>query len=400
MSKKSVLVFDAAEQVFHADAELSSEKGPELSGAANWSLRHQRLQGGLSDGVDLMELDNGALSLSILPTRGMGIWKGSFRGIPLGWQSPVRQPVNPAFVDLNDRGGLGWLSGFNEWICRCGLAFNGPPGEDVLTDGEGKEIARTPVTLHGKIANRPAHRVEIEADPQDGGALAITGEVDETSMFGPCFRLTSRLETQAGSNSFRIRDAVTNLGGQPAELELLYHTNLGPPFLEAGSEVVAPALEIVPRDPRAAEGSGHWKTYNEPEPGFAEQAYFLNLATDAARQTEVLLKNAAGDRGLSLRFSTKQLPCFTLWKNTGAEADGYVTGLEPATNLPNFKTFEREQGRVISLAPGQKYETQLEISVFDSAEAVAQAAQRITRLQNGKTPKVHETPQPGWSPAG
>lgn len=393
MNKQSLTVFDVAEQTYNAGASLSSE-----SGAASWSVTHRRLQGGWSDGVDLIELNNGALSLSIVPTRGMGIWKGIYQGIPLGWQSPVRQVVNPAFVDLNDRNGLGWLAGFNEWLCRCGLAFNGPPGEDVLRDENGKEIARSPVTLHGRMANCPAHRVEMEADPQGNGTLAVTGVVDETSMFGPCLRLTSRIETELGANRFRILDTITNLAGQPAEVQLLYHTNIGQPFVEAGAQLVAPAIEVFPRDGRAAEGIGHWNTYSEPEAGYAEQAYFLKLAADETDNTEVLLQNAAGDRGLGMSYSVKQLPYFTLWKNTVAEADGYVTGLEPALNLPNFKTFEREQGRVLRLPPGQSYATQIEISIYDSASLVREVKTRIENLRSGQDAKIHNTPQKGMSP--
>ena len=399
MSKQSLLVYDVGGQKFNAGAAFVSADGPALAGSKDWSIRHRRLGGGLSAGVDLIELDNGALSLSVVPTRGMGIWKGEYKGLPLGWQSPVRQVVNPAFVELGDRGGLGWLAGFNEWICRCGLAFNGPPGEDVLYDRDGREIARTPITLHGKIANRPAHHVELEVDDAGEGTLVVTGVVDETSLFGPCLRLESRLETTAGSNRFRIVDTVTNLGGQPAELELLYHTNIGRPFLEPAAQLVAPAIEVFPRDARAAEGAGHWNTYNAPETGYAEQAYFLKLASDAEQETEVLLRNAAGETGLSLSFNVNQLPFFTLWKNTAAEADGYVTGLEPATNLPNFKTFEREQGRVILLGAGEKYESRLDIAIFDTKAAVSQAEERIRRIQNAKETTVHDSPQKGMSPA-
>jgi galactose mutarotase-like enzyme len=319
----------------------------------------------------------------------MGIWKGTYRGIPLGWDSPVRPVVNPAFVNLNDRKGLGWLSGFNEWLCRCGLAYNGPPGEDA---------GGTPITLHGRIANLPAHRVEIAADSAGDGLLSVTGVVDEASMFGPCLRLTSRMETALNSHRLVIVDTVTNLGGQPAELELLYHTNIGKPFLDAGGQVVAPALEVVPRDQRAVEGVGHWNTYSAPEAGYAEQVYFLKLAASAKRETEVLLRNAKGDRGMSLSFSLDHLPHFTVWKNTASEADGYVTGLEPATNLPNFKAFERQQGRVISLKPNEDYEARLEIAVYDSPAMVKEAETRIQKLLGGKSPIVRSGTQPGWSP--
>lgn len=82
-----------------------------LGAGSTWSVRKTTLRGGLQDGVDLIEVDNGALSFFVVPTRGMGIWKGIYRGIPLGWESPARDLVNPAFVDANDRGGAGLAEG-------------------------------------------------------------------------------------------------------------------------------------------------------------------------------------------------------------------------------------------------------------------------------------------------
>src|SRR5262245_23667327 len=118
----------------------------------DWSIRKRTLRGGLRDGVDLIEVHNGALSFSVLPTRGMGLWRGDYRGLALGWRAPLAGPVHPKFVNLADRGGLGWLAGFDELLCRCGLASNGPPG---------KEDNGTLLTLHGRIANLPAQAVEV-----------------------------------------------------------------------------------------------------------------------------------------------------------------------------------------------------------------------------------------------
>ena len=44
---------------------------------------------------------------------------------------------------------------------------------------------------------------------------------------------------------------------------------------------------------------------------------------------------------------------FCQWKHTAGLNEGYVTGLEPATNYPNPKRFERERGRVVTLQAGQ-----------------------------------------------
>ena len=43
----------------------------------------------------------------------------------------------------------------------------------------------------------------------------------------------------------------------------------------------------------------------------------------------------ACNRAVVLRFHRDQLPGFTLWKNTAGPRDGYVSGLEPASNYPN-----------------------------------------------------------------
>src|SRR5215471_11642211 len=143
----------------------------------DWSIRKRTLRGGLRDGVDLIEVHNGALSYSLLPTRGMGLWRGEYRGNFLGWRSPVLGPVHPKFVSQDASSGLGWLGGFDEWLCRCGLASNGPPGEDVFTD-RNNHSRRDLLTLHGRAANLPAHLVEARVNLDPPYELTLTGHVE------------------------------------------------------------------------------------------------------------------------------------------------------------------------------------------------------------------------------
>ena len=107
------------------DSFSKSAKDLQLPPDVTWSISKRTLRGGLRDGVDLIEVHNGALSFKVVPTRGMGIWKGNYRGLALGWDAPVRGPVHPKFVHQEERGGIGWLQGFDEWIVRCGLDSNG-----------------------------------------------------------------------------------------------------------------------------------------------------------------------------------------------------------------------------------------------------------------------------------
>ena len=362
----------------------------------DWSVRKRTLRGGLRDGVDLIEVHNGALSFSVLPTRGMGLWRGDYRGNLLGWRSPVFGPVHPKFVALNDRGGLGWLGGFDELLCRCGLASNGPPGEDAYTDATGK-AQRHPLTLHGRIANIPAHVVEVRVNLDPPHELSVTGEVEEAALFCPHLRLTTTYTTVPGSNRVVIHDVVENRSAQPAEMQLLYHCNLGPPFLEAGSRVLAPTRELAPTTARAAEGMATYDTYRSPTVGYGEQVYAYDLQADARGQTLAVLVNAANDKAVALRFNQKELPCFTVWKNTAALEDGYVTGLEPATNYPNLKTFEREQGRVPVLPPGGRWECRWSLEACDTAAATAALVAETATLQAHARAKVHAAPQPRFS---
>lgn len=355
-----------------------------------WSIRRGRFEEGLSAGIDVIHVSHGDFAFTVLPTRGMGILSASLRDQRIGWNSPVRMPVHPAFVNLQSRNGLGWLDGFNELMCRCGLSFNGPPGQD---ESVGSPI-ESDITLHGKVANLAAHSIEI-IDGEDG-EIGVSGIVDESTLFGPQLRLKSSITTRLGENSFTVRDEITNLGSTSTELQLLYHTNFGDPFLEEGAKFSVPASRVIPRDEHAAKDVNDFQTYLAPTAGYSEQAYFFETIADADGRSVALLESRDGSRGVSLSFRKDQLPCFTQWKCTQPLKDGYVTGLEPGTNYPNFKTFERKHGRVVVLEAGASYEVELILAVHSSHEEVAVVQERIEQLQGDRSPEVLSQPSASY----
>jgi hypothetical protein len=386
---------DLVNDVWLDDFNTGSDR-LQLGQAHHWSIRKRTLHGGVRDGVDVIEVDNGELSYTVLPTRGMGLWQGHYRGLYLGWRAPLHGPVHPRHVNVADRGGIGWLTGFDEWLCRCGLASSGPPGEDVYTDRHGR-TRRDLLTLHGRIANQPAYYVEVRVALDPPYELTVTGQVEEGGLFYPRLVLTTTYTTVPGSNRLVIHDHVENRNAESVEMQLLYHCNMGSPFLEAGSRVVAPIREVSPISARAAEGIDTLETYAGPHPGFAEQVYLYELLGDVAGRTVTMLYNHSAERGVALRFNRQDLPCFTVWKNTGALEDGYVTGLEPATNYPNFKSFERKHGRVVQLPAGGHWETTWSIEVHDTGPAVAHVLAEVVSLQSQAKAVIHRTPQPRFS---
>lgn len=387
MPKKTWTLCDVDQDIYVEGMALSPTQ---VGGAARgYSIIKRTLRGGLREGVDVIEVDNGKFRFVCVPTRGMGIWNAMYGSLRLGWKSPVRGPVHPAFVHFDEASGIGWLDGFDELMVRCGLESNGAP--------EWNPNGTVRYGLHGKIANIPAHKVEVAVDP-DTGEIAVTGVVDEARLFGNKLRMVSTLSTQVGRPGLTITDVITNLSAEPSELELLYHTNFGVPLLNPGSKVVLPVKKMAPRDTAAMTNLSEWDTYGPESPGSPEAVFFFELAADSEGRTQALLHNASADRAVSLRFNTRQLPYFTLWKNRQAAADGYVTGLEPGINFPNRKSFEKEKGRVAVLGPGESRSFELILEVHPDAQSVAAAQRAVAQLQGGTMPRILPQPDPEWAP--
>jgi hypothetical protein len=164
--------------------------------------------------------------------------------------------------------------------------------------------------------------------------------------------------------------------------------------------VVAPVAQIAPMNDHAARSIDEYATYEGPTNGFIEQVYLVSPLSDERGRSSVLLHNAAKDRGASITWSTRELPYLTIWKNTAAEADGYVTGLEPATGFPFNRKVERQFGRVPRLSPGETRRFSLEFGLHPSKESVAEMAGRINGIQAGHEPKVDTKPPTAGDPPG
>jgi hypothetical protein len=373
--------------LFDQDSGTHAPYG-DVGGVGGFTVRFHVADNGLSRGVEMVTVDTGKLRFMVLPTRGMSLWKAwhGDNDEHIGWRSPIRGPVHPSFVPLLEPSGLGWLDGFDELLVRCGLESNGAPDFD--------EAGRLKYPLHGRIGNKPAYKLTVGLNgAQD--ELSVTGWVEETRFHFLKLRIKSTIKVKLGRATIDIEDEITNLSASPAECQLLYHVNFGEPLLDAGSQLLCPASEIVPRNDHAASGVSNWNSYTAETPGYEEQVYFAKLQASANGDSRALLKNAHGTRGVGMRFNVNQLPCFTVWKNTTASEDGFVTGIEPGTNFPNPRSFEGEQGRVVTLDGKSSTTFELGIDYLADATSVATAEEEVRHLQVVDT-VVHAKPHPSW----
>ncbi|TWT81765.1 hypothetical protein CA13_32180 [Planctomycetes bacterium CA13] len=350
--------------------------------------RHGRFVGGAADGVEVVELDTGVMRVMVLPTRGMAIWKLESEGVRFGWDSPISGPVHPSLVPTFEPSGLGWLEGFDELVVRCGLESNGAP--------EHNEQGQLVYPLHGRIGNLAADSLSIEYD-EASGRLELIGEVIEARLFFKRLRLKSRLRVHAGSHRVYVMDDVTNELSTPSTMQLLYHINIGLPVLENGAVLEAPIEELAPKNDLSAGEIGSWNQFGEPEVGYQERVYFAKLCHDDSNETTTMIRSKDRARGMAVTYNVSKLPHFILWKNTAAESDGYVIGMEPATNFPNRRSFESEQDRVVTIEPGETASFRLSLLPLINEKAVEKTSQRIKELSEHASVVIHEQPRQGWT---
>ena len=355
-----------------------------------WSIKKSILRGGRQDGVDVIDVNNGKLQFRVIPTRGMSVLHVECGDVRFGWNSPIKEVVHPHYIDLDARGGLGWLHGFNEWMVRCGLEWAGAPGTDTITNNQGDETD-IDLSLHGRIAYIPATRVEIRVDGGGRPRIRVLGLVEEITFHGPKLALLTEISTEIGSTEFRMSDTVTNRSTSPQEMQLIYHANYGRPILEKGAKLLAPAERVVPINETAVPGASQYALYSAPTPGYVEEVYCIYPKADPQGNVTIMLRNAAGTRGASMKWPIKQLPYLTQWKNTISEEDGYVTGLEPATGFPYNRRLERIAGRVPVLDGGQSREFTLDFTVLSSSSEVDAVRSVISRIQGDSPPVIHAT---------
>lgn len=353
-----------------------------LKTAQPFSVTLRTLHGGRQEGVSIVDIDNGQMKLSLVPTRGMNVLQASVGDVRLGWDSPVKEVVNPAFIELNGRGGLGWLEGFNELVTRCGYEWVGHPGMD---NGE-------LLTLHGRAANIPASKVTLHIDEQPPYAIHLRGELKEQAFKKVDFSVATELVTEPGSTSFTLNDRLTNNGDYAKEYQALYHSNFSTPFLEQGAKFAAPVKQVSPFNDKAKADLGDWQTYRGPTRDYDETVYNVVPYADAQGETLAVLHNKAGSLGVSLGFNTRQLPVFSLWKNTDTQGQGYVTGLEPGTSFSYNRRYQRPLNLVPTIGPKEQREFQIRYSLLADKVAVDNALNRVSQIQQGRQTEVRPTP--------
>jgi hypothetical protein len=155
----------------------------------------------------------------------------------------------------------------------------------------------------------------------------------------------------------------------------LYHLNFGWPYVDEGTEFVAPISAHLWQSDSIAEQGVSYRVLPAPQRGFVEQVTEHALVADRDGTHRVALISADGSRGVEVAWDATAMPNFFEWQNLRDGA--YAVGLEPSTNHVLGESAAREDGTLTWLEHGERRDYRTSIRVLDGVGATAATRQAI-----------------------
>lgn len=314
---------------------------------------------GRSHGLSAFEVKNGCMEFQVMADKALDVNQLSYKGINMnflskpGLQGRNQYDTNGDEAIRSIMGGLFFTSGIESICAPCNV-----DGVDY--------------PMHGRMRTTPGEHLSSDAYwDGDEYKMVVKGEMREAALFGENMVLRREISTTYGSKTLTVTDEFENEGYREEPLMLLYHINMGYPFLDENTRLYIPTAKVTARD---KDGEGHEADYDKmdaPKDNEPEYVFIHDMQSDEENNTEVLVINEPLGLGLKLSYNMKYLPNFMEWKST-ASGD-YVIGLEPANSSVYGRMYHEERNNVHKLAPFAKEKNVLHFTVLDGAEEIAQA---------------------------
>ena len=259
------------------------------------SAQRVQVTDGRGNGARQIYVANGKLNFVLSESNCLDIFRLWHEGVNVGFVSKNGLYTAPADFLHNFPCGM---------LYTCGL--------DAIGGVEGHP-------LHGRIHSIPAEIKELVADEK---GVKVVAEIRDTALFGENLVLTRTVETAAGSDEIRLTDRLENRAFRDEKYCMLYHVNVGYPFVDAGAKIEGRFVKSLPRTDWARHEMAKMLDIEPPKDNLEETCYFHQTADGAM---------AVVNRKLGKKFTVKSsLKKFVQWKSR-ASGD-YVIGLEPCTS--------------------------------------------------------------------
>lgn len=322
-------------------------------------VRPVTFQEGRAEGLRAYEVKNGCMTYQVLADKCLDVSGLSYKGINMtflskpGLQGRGHYDTNGDEAIRSIMGGLFFTSGLENICTPCRI-----DGVDY--------------PMHGRIRTTPGEHLQADACWEDGEyRLRVAGEMREAALFGENMVLRREISSTYGEKTITVTDEIENESYREEPLMILYHINMGYPFLDENTRLYIPTRSVTARD---KDGEGHEGEYDRMDPprdNEPEYVFIHDLKTDGEGNTQILVVNEPLGLGLRLSYNTRYLPYFMEWKST-ASGD-YVIGLEPSNSSVYGRPYHEERGTVHRLAPFEKETNVLHFTVLDGKEEISAA---------------------------
>jgi len=367
------------------------------------SVRPVVYQEGRAEGLKAYEVKNDRLSFSVMAGKCLDLAEVTWQGCHMNFLSKPglagrnHYDTNGAEAQRSIMGGMLFTCGLENICAPCeidGRAYpmhgriRTTPAEHVSADvrwtekyGDraGADDPHCEVDDVQQAVDKTQQTVDRTQRTVDNvrAEAVISGEMREAELFGENMVLRRTVKTTYKVPEIEIRDRITNEGFRKEPMMLLYHFNVGYPFLSEACEIILPTKEVMPRDAAAAKHADAWQRMEKPSDEEPEQVFIHKLAADQEGNTFAAVINETLGLGVKLQFNRKYLPYFMQWKSI-ASGD-YVVGLEPANASVYGKKYHLDRGDLHMLGSFETEDIALKLVFLagDELKAVKEAAAQL-----------------------
>lgn len=283
------------------------------------------LNEGEAKGKNLIDVYNGVLECLISVDNGLDITSLKYRGVNISYLS--KMGINSKLDDFPYRfeGGL---------LYTCGLDNIG--------------------TMNGKFKHGMYHlkKAILTKKIVNENEIIIEGEVFDNKFFEQNLKLKRTIKFNYLFSKFYIEDEVLNIGYEEAKYCLLYHFNLGYPFLDENCEIKFGNENIVAKTEIANKNISRQKMFETPCDNSIEEVFYcLN------NNGLVEVFNKKSKLKFKLKYDSSLLPIIAQWKSY--KSGDYALGLEPSTSKMDNEIVYK------TLKPSEKIVYKFEIEITE-----------------------------------
>lgn len=324
-------------------------------------VKTMRMEEGLARPV--LETDvqcRSGITFTVLADRCMDIYSLRYKGINISYMNPCGI-VAPQYYDHS---GSQWLRSFSGgFLTTCGLDNTGSPCEE-----NGKKYG-----MHGRISNIPAREYSVKRRRDcDEETVILSGEMNQSSLFGEKLKLKRQIRAWDKTAQLELTDEICNCGFEEEEFMILYHCNIGYPFLTPAAELVIDSTGTCGRDSYAEQYISAASKITVPG-NERERCYYHEMKEHDGQARAGIYQKETGF-GLILSYDTHVLRRFTQWNNFSKGQ--YVLGLEPGSNWVEGKKVERSRDVIPSLKPQESVKYTIRIQIIENRELFLKMFQR------------------------